>query len=581
MVDYLEHFGLESEPFAHAPVPRLYYASRQHAAALQRLSHVAQSMKGLALLVGDIGHGKTTLARRLLDTLPEETFEAAMLVVVHAGVTSSWLLRRIAMQLGVAEPGDDKLTILSQLYQRLVEIHREGRRAVVLIDEAQMLATRELMEEFRGLLNLEIPGHKLISFIFFGLPELESNLTLDPPLAQRVALRCRLLPLVEEDTHQYVEHRLRLAGCDHSIFTSEALTEVHRWSEGVPRVINSVCDNVLLELFFSHEKEATPEHVREVAHNLGLGREFMPPPAPPLPVEPEVPAGSSVEEALAVVDRSATATPDPVPDDDAMNETAELVFPASWDAAEDSVSIPLQPDASPAVEAESVPSFGDSALPPDEDSDYTPDAIAARVAGEEFQNRSAPPPPDPEHPESTAPSPVITSHPGLPASPVFSPPGPESRMSDAEAAASTAMAESEVTIETVNEALPSWSPPPGDVESAPLPPPAVDAEGHGATSIEVPVSIPVSTGEDLGFEIDQDWDTTAVGASEDLNIETADVNTETDIVPEPPSEPTSFTAPSVSTPTPRPVDATPRQVTTSDGKTINLDEIDDLLADID
>src|SRR5689334_23554384 len=116
-----------------------------------RLTHAVSGMKGLAILVGDIGAGKTTLARRMLDSLPEEEYEAALFVIIHSGVTASWLLRRIALQLGVENPAQEKLALLSQLYQRLVQIHEQGRKAVVLIDEAQMLAARGLMEAFRVL----------------------------------------------------------------------------------------------------------------------------------------------------------------------------------------------------------------------------------------------------------------------------------------------------------------------------------------------------------------------------------------------------------------------------------------------
>src|SRR5438105_2353063 len=121
--NYLSYYGLTSEPFSNAPVTRFYYESEQHRQALSRLSYALGSMKGLAVVIGDIGTGKTTLARRLLDALPENEFEAALLVIIHSGVDATWLLKRIAMQLGVPDPAEEKLALLSQLYQRLVKIY--------------------------------------------------------------------------------------------------------------------------------------------------------------------------------------------------------------------------------------------------------------------------------------------------------------------------------------------------------------------------------------------------------------------------------------------------------------------------
>ena len=269
-MSYLDHYGLAQEPFSNAPVARFYYSSAQHAQALMRLTHAVSQMKGLAVLVGDIGAGKTTLARRLLDSLPEDEYEAALLVIVHSGITAQWLLRRIALQLGVENPAEEKLALLSQLYQRLLRIHEAGKKAVVLIDEAQMLATREIMEEFRGLLNLEIPERKLLSFVFFGLPEIEDNLKLDPPLAQRVALRYRLDPLSAEATEAYVRHRLRLAGAPRVPFTAEAIAALHRFSHGTPRVINTLCDNALFEGFLAKARDVDAPLVERLARDLAL-----------------------------------------------------------------------------------------------------------------------------------------------------------------------------------------------------------------------------------------------------------------------------------------------------------------------
>jgi type II secretory pathway predicted ATPase ExeA len=275
-VNYLDFYELSQEPFSNAPVSRFYYSSAQHAQALMRLMHAVSQMKGLALLVGDIGAGKTTLARRLLDNLPEDEYEAALLVIVHSGITAQWLLRRIALQLGVESPAEEKLALLSQLYQRLVRIYESGKKAVVLIDEAQMLDTREIMEEFRGLLNLEVPERKLVSFVFFGLPEIEENLKLDLPLAQRVALRYRLEPLTEEATEAYIRHRLRLAGAPAVPFGPAAIAAVHRYSQGTPRLINTLCDNALFEGFLARAREVPGDVVERVARDLALARHGRP-----------------------------------------------------------------------------------------------------------------------------------------------------------------------------------------------------------------------------------------------------------------------------------------------------------------
>ncbi|RME26923.1 MAG: AAA family ATPase [Deltaproteobacteria bacterium] len=269
-MNYLKYFQLEQEPFSNAPVTRFYYNSAQHARAMSRLMFAVDNMRGLAVCVGNIGAGKTTLARRMLDNLPEEQYEAALLVIIHSGITASWLLKRIALQLGVPSPAEDKLALLSQLYQRLVEIYEQGRKAVVLIDEAQMLQSRELMEEFRGLTNLEVPERKLLTFVFFGLPELEKNLMLDPPLAQRVAVKYRLEPLSKESVEAYIKHRLRTAGARKMLFTAQAVEGIFQYSKGVPRLINTICDNSLFEAAMARKVVVNRAIVDMVARTLGL-----------------------------------------------------------------------------------------------------------------------------------------------------------------------------------------------------------------------------------------------------------------------------------------------------------------------
>jgi len=267
---YTDHFNFEREPFSNAPNDKFYFDSEQHNQALLRLKYSVDSDKGLAVLVGGVGTGKTTLARRMLDNLPCEKYESSLLVMIHSAITPEWIMSRICMQLGVKNPDISPLKMLKQLYERLLEIEREGRKAVVLIDEAQMLQSRELMEEFRGLLNLEIPDKKLINIIFFGLPELDNVMKLDPPLAQRVAFKYTLKPLSADAACDYMSHRLHVAGCEQSPFCDATLPLIHKYSGGVPRLINTICDNALFETYLRHENEVSAEIINNVAEDLGL-----------------------------------------------------------------------------------------------------------------------------------------------------------------------------------------------------------------------------------------------------------------------------------------------------------------------
>ncbi len=268
--DYLPRFGLNREPFGNAPDRLFYWPGAPFEEAFARLLFAVERRRGLALCTGPVGHGKTTLARRLYDALTEDAYQKGLLVVIHSNVTADWLLQKIAHLLGLTDAPVDKLEVLGRIYARLRRINESGRTAVILVDEAQMLSSRELMEEFRGLLNIEVQGRKLINFVFFGLPETEDVLALDPALENRVAVRVRLRPFDELDTREYVAHRLRKAGGDPKLIPDEPMARIHKASGGAPRLINTLCDNLLLEGFLTGSSVLVADQVDKVARDLGL-----------------------------------------------------------------------------------------------------------------------------------------------------------------------------------------------------------------------------------------------------------------------------------------------------------------------
>ncbi|MBI4127042.1 MAG: AAA family ATPase [Deltaproteobacteria bacterium] len=270
-MNHLAYYHLEQEPFAVMPLTQFYFHSEQHDQAFVRLKRVAEGMKGLGVCVGNVGTGKSLLARRLLESLPDDAYEVALLVVLHGDVDSAWLVRRIAAQFGVEVGTQSKVEIISELYRKLEAIATSGKRAVILLDEAHMLRGQDLLEEIRGLLNLELPDRKLLSLILFGLPELDDVLSRDAALAHRTAVRCSLKPFPPEVVADYVRFRIEHAGSNEEVFSDEALERVARYSSGNPRVMNVICDNALFEGFVRRASLPLPADIIEsVAEDLRL-----------------------------------------------------------------------------------------------------------------------------------------------------------------------------------------------------------------------------------------------------------------------------------------------------------------------
>ncbi len=246
---YTQHFGLKEIPFDVNPDPRFLFPSSDHQEALTRMMYGVKMRKGLIVLIGDAGTGKTTLLHTLLRHLGEEAISAW---VFNTTLEAEDLLRYVCRDFGVQVRSENRAEMLLELYQFLIRNFECKRNALLIVDEAQNLSARTL-EEIRLLTNLETSNTKLVQILLVGQPPLEKTLRL-PELRQfrqRVAVRFQLRPLSSVQVGEYIIHRLRVAGArtPQRFFTPDAVAEIHRLSGGIPRIINCICDNALLHAF--------------------------------------------------------------------------------------------------------------------------------------------------------------------------------------------------------------------------------------------------------------------------------------------------------------------------------------------
>jgi len=238
---YTQFFGLTEKPFSITPDPRYLYMSRRHADALAHLIYGISQSGGFIQLTGEVGTGKTTLVRSLFEQLPEE---ADVALILNPELTTQEFLTTIAEELNVELPTDGSTkSLVDRLSAHLLDAHARGRRTVLIVDEAQNLAT-DVLEQVRLLTNLETPKQKLLQIILIGQPELREVLDREDmrQLAQRVTGRYHLEPLSPDDTAKYLAHRMKVAGAPGAIFSKSAIREIFRWSKGVPRTINVITD---------------------------------------------------------------------------------------------------------------------------------------------------------------------------------------------------------------------------------------------------------------------------------------------------------------------------------------------------
>jgi general secretion pathway protein A len=267
---YNAFFGFSESPFSLSPDPAFFYRSEQHEEALANLVYGVQARKGFIVLSGEVGTGKTTMLECLRDYLESQYIEFAFLF--NSRINTEQFFEMIAYDLDLPCARTSKTEVLFALNQLLVEQAQENRTVVLIVDEAHNLEW-EVLEEIRLLGNLENRNGKLLQIILAGQPELDRKL--DAPnlrqLKQRIVLRCNLQPFTLRDAVEYMVSRLEKAGMvEQTVFSEELMAEIHLRAQGIPRVINALCDNLLLTAFAMESKVCSVDMLDEVCKDMRL-----------------------------------------------------------------------------------------------------------------------------------------------------------------------------------------------------------------------------------------------------------------------------------------------------------------------
>lgn len=263
---YNDFYCMNERPFSKTPDPRFLYLSRGHREALARLMYVAEERE-IALLTGEIGCGKTTLSRALMDNLGDDY---RFCFIVNPRLSAVEFLRSIARAFSPLPPAEDKESILNQIADAVFMLHNEGVSPILIVDEAQLISDMEIFDEIRLLTNFQLDDRNLITIILMGQPELRGMLSspVFEPLRQRITMQFHLTPLEIDDVQEYLDCRLEVAGGFAGLFTPDAVQRIYDLSQGVPRRINQIATNAILEGYGRDEAIIDAAVVDSVASEL-------------------------------------------------------------------------------------------------------------------------------------------------------------------------------------------------------------------------------------------------------------------------------------------------------------------------
>ena len=241
---YLEHWGLQKAPFGNVPNGNVFFRSPQHEEALRRLLYVIEQRKGVAMLTGEVGCGKTTVTRALAGDLDKDRYQ--LHTISNPALQPTDLIKAILLKLGGNADDNSKTVLLDRLQGLLAQNAERGINTVLAIDEAHVIGNRATLDELRMLLNFQSDDEFLITLILLGQPPLLKNISELQPLKERISIKFNLEPLDDQNTLNYVVHRLKWAGATRGIFSREAIQALYEFAGGIPLRINNVCDRCLL-----------------------------------------------------------------------------------------------------------------------------------------------------------------------------------------------------------------------------------------------------------------------------------------------------------------------------------------------
>ncbi len=264
---YLEHWGLQKTPFGNVPSRDVFYRSPQHEEALRRLLYAVEHRKGVAMLTGEVGCGKTTVTKALNNHLSRDQFQFQILS--NPALQPTDLIKAILLKLGDNNSDNGSKTILLDRLQKLLVQNGEQRICTVLaIDEAHVISNQATLDELRMLLNIQSDDEFLITLVLLGQPPLLKNISELQPLKERISIKFNLEPLDIENTLKYVVFRLKNAGASRGIFTREAIEALYEYSGGIPLRVNNVCDRCLLIGLMKKAKVVDSKVVEDAIHDL-------------------------------------------------------------------------------------------------------------------------------------------------------------------------------------------------------------------------------------------------------------------------------------------------------------------------